>query len=348
MKKFSIIIPAYNATKYIVACLSSLLSQDYPHDSYEIIVVDDASTDDTVKIINTYVDNYITDNKLITYPNVRLLQHKQNKRQGGGRNTGLKAATGEYVMFLDADDYWIAQNTLSVIDRLLRQYPDLQVLRSVSFNTVKPDAHARYESMAYENDGVTIMSGQENLSTGEFLYEIWTSAYRRDFLINNKLYFRENVFFEDSDWTIKMLWHARSIGLYRFPFYCYRSNPESTTIKPNLKTFEDNVMSISAIDDFCSTIKMPLSCELAVYGRIKESILLFIRISRLYPVKASAACLKSIRRSLLGTATRHYRAMTIFDKIRFCMLRNCPMLVVVMVKCLTLTKRLALKCLGRG
>lgn len=344
--RFSVIIPAYNATKYIGDCLGSLIQQDYPHDDYEIIVIDDASTDDTVKAIGACVDSYIADNKQTTPPNVRLLQHKQNKRQGGGRNTGIKAATGEYVMFIDADDYWNARNTLSVIDQLLKQYPDLQVLRSVSFNTVKYDARARYESVTCESNGVTIMSGQENLSTGKFLYEIWTSVYRRDFLVNNSLYFRENVFFEDSDWTIKMLWHATSIGLYRFPFYCYRNNPDSTTIKPNIKTFEDNVMSIAAIDDFCSKIKMPISCELAVYDRIKVSILLFIRISRLYPVKASTACLRSIRRSLLDT--RHYRTMTIFDKIRFGMLRNCPMMVVVVVKCLVLTKRVILKCLNRA
>ena len=331
--KFSIIIPAYNASRYICDCLDSLLAQDFPKHEYEVIVVDDSSTDDTAKIV---AERYI---------NVKLLRHEQNRRQGGARNTGIKAATGEYVMFIDADDYWNARNTLSVIDQLLKQYPDLQVLRSVSFNTVKYDARARYESVTCENDGVTIMSGQENLSTGKFLYEIWTSVYRRDFLVNNSLYFRENVFFEDSDWTIKMLWHATLIGLYRFPFYCYRNNPDSTTIKPNIKTFEDNVMSIAAIDDFVHQVDMPQSCEFAVYTKVKRSILSFIHISRLYSVKDSVACIKGIRRSLLKD-TWHYR-MTMFDRVRFCMLRNCPWLLVGIVRYLILTKRLVLKCVRR-
>lgn len=66
--KFSIIIPAYNVEKYIGDCLGSLLNQDYPHDDYEIIIVDDASTDGTVCAVKSIVDGYMSDNKQVTPP----------------------------------------------------------------------------------------------------------------------------------------------------------------------------------------------------------------------------------------------------------------------------------------
>lgn len=64
--KFSIIIPAYNVEKYIGDCLGSLMNQDYPHNDYEIIIVDDASTDGTVSVVESIVDKYVVDNKEIT------------------------------------------------------------------------------------------------------------------------------------------------------------------------------------------------------------------------------------------------------------------------------------------
>lgn len=64
--KFSIIIPAYNVEKYIGDCLGSLMNQDYPHNDYEIIIVDDASTDGTVSVVESIVDGYVIDNKEIT------------------------------------------------------------------------------------------------------------------------------------------------------------------------------------------------------------------------------------------------------------------------------------------
>lgn len=330
--KFSIIIPAYNASRYICDCLDSLLAQDFPKHEYEVIVVDDSSTDDTAKIV---AERYI---------NVKLLRHEQNRRQGGARNTGLKAAVGEYVIFLDADDYWNANNTLSVMSRLLDENPCLEVLRSDAINPVAQNSCVRSVFVEFGGN-ITIMSGKEHLSSDGFFYEIVTSAYLRVFLIKNKLWFRENVSFEDSDWTVKMLWYAATVGLYSYPFYNYRYNPDSTTVKSDLKKFRDNVKSISEIDDFVHQVDMPQSCEFAVYTKVKRSILSFIHISRLYSVKDSVACIKGIRRSLLKD-TWHYR-MTMFDRVRFCMLRNCPWLLVGMVRCLTLTKRFVLKCVRR-
>ena len=93
--RLSFILPCFNVSSYIGACLDSLLSQDIPHEEYEIVCVNDCSTDNTRDIILNYQKNY---------PNIRLVDHAVNSKSGPSRNTGLENARGRYVWFVDADD----------------------------------------------------------------------------------------------------------------------------------------------------------------------------------------------------------------------------------------------------
>lgn len=93
MKKVSIIIPLYNEEKYIKDAINSILEQDYSN--YEIIVIDDGSTDNSYNIVNNIKDKRI-----------KLFRFKKNKGVGEARNLGIKKASGDYLAFLDADDYW--------------------------------------------------------------------------------------------------------------------------------------------------------------------------------------------------------------------------------------------------
>lgn len=93
MKKVSIIIPMYNSEKYLHQCINSVINQTYKN--IEIIVVDDHSTDDSIKIINKIKDKRI-----------KLISIRKNKGVANARNTGIKKATGDYICFLDSDDYW--------------------------------------------------------------------------------------------------------------------------------------------------------------------------------------------------------------------------------------------------
>ena len=93
----SIIIPVYNAVSYIHKCLSSLLNQSIKN--YEIICVNDASTDETLSVLGDYARRY---------SNIVVINHQKNKRQGGARNTGIRAAKGLYIGFVDSDD-WVEE-----------------------------------------------------------------------------------------------------------------------------------------------------------------------------------------------------------------------------------------------
>ena len=95
-KLLSLIIPVYNSEKYIIKCLNSIIP--YMNDNTELIIIDDCSKDDSLKLIN----NYITKSK---NKNIALLKNKSNIGAGLSRNEGLKIATGKYIGFIDSDDY---------------------------------------------------------------------------------------------------------------------------------------------------------------------------------------------------------------------------------------------------
>ena len=118
--KFSIIVPVYNVEKYVKQCINSILSQTYIN--YELILVDDGSTDSSGSICDSFKNN-----KLIK------VFHKKNGGLSDARNYGFKKAEGEYVIFLDSDDYWIDNDFLSNINKMLiKKNYDL-----IIFNTIK-------------------------------------------------------------------------------------------------------------------------------------------------------------------------------------------------------------------
>ena len=115
--KLSIIVPVYNVADFLTKCLESLLAQDLPQNEYEIIVVNDGSTDNSGEIAQQYADKYA---------NIKLI-NQANQGLSGARNTGIKHAKGEHIQFVDSDDY-IEENVLGGLMKQVEQ-EDLDVLR---------------------------------------------------------------------------------------------------------------------------------------------------------------------------------------------------------------------------
>ena len=105
MIKLSFIVPFYNVEKYIGACLDSLYAQDIPEEEYEVICVDDCSPDNSKSIVKEYQKQHA---------NLVLIEHPSNKGLGAARNTGIRAARGQYLWFIDSDDM-VCSNVLSEI-----------------------------------------------------------------------------------------------------------------------------------------------------------------------------------------------------------------------------------------
>ena len=117
MKLLSIIVPVYNVEKYLSKCLDSLLAQDIPISDYEIIIVNDGSTDSSLVIAESYSQ---------TNSNIRVIS-QLNKGLGGARNTGIRSSEGKYLFFVDSDDT-IQKNTLKPLLECMES-KKLQVLR---------------------------------------------------------------------------------------------------------------------------------------------------------------------------------------------------------------------------
>ena len=108
---FSIIIPVYNVESYLAQCLDSLLAQTL--DDFEAIVVDDVSTDGSKALALSYAERFPG--------KFRVIAHEVNTRQGGARNTGIDAAKGQYILFLDSDDYLKPETLQTVADAMERE-----------------------------------------------------------------------------------------------------------------------------------------------------------------------------------------------------------------------------------
>ncbi len=213
--QISIIIPCYNAEKFIGLCLDSLYSQNISEECYEIICVNDFSTDNTAQIIGQY-------RKI--HKNLKLINQPENKKQGAARNVGLKVANGDYVWFIDADDL-VVENVFQTIFKELAEN-QLDILQ---FNVDVTDPlfyPAIYETNVSEDS--EIQTGEDYLkflmhTTWGRTIEVWRRLFNRKFLLDNNLYFPEYVFgTEDMMFFYKTMEKCKRIKLYSITAYIYR------------------------------------------------------------------------------------------------------------------------------
>jgi len=210
----SIIVPVYNAAPYLPVLLASLLAQT--HRDFEIIVVDDGSTDDSVSIIESFVSS---DRR------VRLLRQK-NAGVSSARNRGLDVARGRWIGFADADD-WIAPETYEIWLAQARQL-DLDLLcgSSFRFEGATPKAPAwDGVSAARVVDGKRWM--QEAVAARNWLHFVYLQLIRHDFLQRQSLRFVEGIVHEDVLWTAALMLGAPRVGQCPQPLYGYRITPGS-------------------------------------------------------------------------------------------------------------------------
>ncbi len=204
MKRLSFIIPAYNCEKFIKQCIDSLSIAD------EIIVINDGSTDNTYNILKDY-------------PNIKLI-NINNHGVSYARNLGIRTATGEYIMFVDADDYILDCSTIfSGID-FNNAYDILYFSKNMNLNADK--------SLLFEH-----ISGIKQ----PCLAGPCSKLYRRKFLIDNNLYFKEDLINgEDMLFNIECLSKANKYLILNKSFYMYRQIISSATKSFNVKIMESD------------------------------------------------------------------------------------------------------------
>lgn len=247
--KISIVIPMYNVEKYIGDCLESIARQGY--ESLEVICVDDGSTDNSARIAEELLASPKSSPKgkdLNTEENVpshqggargRLIR-QANAGLSAARNTGLKAANGEYVFFLDSDD-WLEKDALERLAKHI-QGEDL-----ICFSGRKWYQDTQMYEVADELQSVTYPTGwvyyNENaLQSRRFPFVCAVlRLYRRDFLMENKLYFTEGIYHEDNMFTPYVCLYAQATKVVNESLYVYRIRKGSITTQPKLKNIQDKL-----------------------------------------------------------------------------------------------------------
>lgn len=199
MPKFSIIIPAYNVEKYIGKCLDHVFLQTFQ--DYEVIVVDSGSTDKSLDIIQKY--------------DVKLL-HSKIDGVSAARNLGQKKAKGEYLLFLDSDDFW-EKDLLKELNESMKNNPDLirfQV-RTVTDDGVENEYHEE----TFEN-----LSGEEafqRIVNFHFIESVWCYAIKRTYYEKEKFQFKEGTIHEDFGLTPLIVIKAKSVNSISYIGYNY-------------------------------------------------------------------------------------------------------------------------------
>ena len=228
----SLILPTYNVEAYLGKCIESCLNQDLPKSEYEIIVVIDGSPDHSINIAKRYQEN--NDNiKIIT---------RENGGLSAARNTGLKAANGEYVWFVDSDDS-ITENCLKAIYEEMTQYNlDALWLKWCNMNKFHNIIPLYDCTLCKEDD--EIHEGLDFMcSVMGIYYFAWSFVFKRNFLIDNGFLFKEGLFYEDTEFAYRVLPAAKRIKL--FCKVCYTYNIRQGSIAQTISSKKiDDLLSI--------------------------------------------------------------------------------------------------------
>ena len=224
--KVSIIVPIYNAEKFIRQCVDSLVNQTL--EDIEIVLVNDCSPDNCLSIIKEYEREYPS--------KVKVIDSKLNLRQGGARNLGLKVCKGEYVGFVDADDIVKLDMFEELYDHCKRVGKDVSACfgRYGSIDENYDNDETKIKPILWNESLVSSLSGKElslqdkNDLMAELPLPIWCGIYKRDLIISNEVWFPENLRYEDNYWHPIVETYFNRVVFVDKLFYLYRKNNQST------------------------------------------------------------------------------------------------------------------------
>ena len=241
--KLSIIVPVYNVEAYLQKCVTSLLNQDLPASDYEIILVDDGSTDGSGMLCDTLAAEH---------GNIRVI-HQQNRGLSGARNAGIAASAGQYAMFVDSDDFLES----SVLGDLVMQGEDMD-LDFVRFNyqnvneageVFEPNKYAKpFVDFSDEVcDGVTFLNERLGYACYACQFMVRTSLLKKE---GNG--FKEGIYYEDVEWTPRILLQADKVASTDKIVYNYLfrtgSIARNTDIEKRRKALRDKLSILEGFE----------------------------------------------------------------------------------------------------
>ena len=241
--RVSIIIPIYNVAQYIEECLQSVTAQSMT-EGVECILVDDCGTDDSVIIVEQYIRDYQGDVEF------RICHHDKNKGLSAARNTGIRAAKGEYVYFLDSDDT-ITPDCMAGFLRIIEEHPGVDLIQGLI------DQDSAYMNQFETKNLPDYTDDRKYIKKALLDYDMLpvcaaNKMVRRNLITANNLFFKEGIIHEDNYWSFFLAKHVKSLAVYPEKCYLYTVNPESITKAVNIEkeTYSFQVI----IEDFSANI----------------------------------------------------------------------------------------------
>lgn len=245
--EITVIIPVYNVRNYLKPCAESVLQQTGMKGRLEILLIDDGSTDGSGKLC---------DDLKSQYPILKVI-HQKNAGLGAARNTGIRHASGDYLLFVDADDF-IRRDSLCVFPKHIKKYPaDIYFLNSMKYfpnGTTAPlnDMQLKKINQLYQKNAGRRETQQRGSQTykqkcmrllaglSKYPGSACDKLVRRIMILKHNLYFEENVFCEDLIWVLKCILYADSCRFIADEYYYYRQGrPDSITARHNEKKIRD-------------------------------------------------------------------------------------------------------------
>lgn len=222
----SIIVPIYNCEEYLEECLDSIVNQTYGIDNLDVILVNDCSKDNSLKIAKEYSDKY----------GFRLIENKSNMGLANTRNKAIDTAKGKYICFLDSDDI-LYTNAIEILYRkIVETNSDIVISKLNSFNSKGKYGYYSDKYMECEKEG----NIKEHFDLMNCV-SVCSKLYKKDFIKNNKLKFLKNTYHEDISFTTIAFYKAKKISVVNEYSYYRRVREDNSSIMQNLNmnTFND-------------------------------------------------------------------------------------------------------------
>ncbi len=255
--KISVIVPVYKVEKELPRCAASLMNQTYHN--IEVIFVDDGSPDECPSLCDEYAK----------YDRRIRVIHKENGGLSDARNSGLNEATGDYILFVDSDDYIELDSCERFISIISNNKPDIVVAdaRQIIGNNVKYLSHSTLvENQLYSNSEYLV----KTIKALECYVPVCFNLYKKEFLIENNLFFVKKLLHEDMEIFPRIFLSSRTIMYLDYVFYNYitRSNSIMQS-RTNTENYKDVVKIYSSwLHSFSNVIESPL--QRTLYGFLSK------------------------------------------------------------------------------
>jgi len=278
MVDISFIIPMYNASRFIDACLSSIYDQDLCDDRFEVIVIDDGSTDDGKEIIHDH------------FPRVKYY-YQNNRGLSASRNRGIELASGRYLCFIDADDQLVRKRIKLCIDTAISLNVDVLTYGIV----VCKESQVGKLDFQYNTKVSNVITGVEYLSYN-FNNGAWQYLIKRDFL--SDLRFIEGRFAEDGMFTMELFMKCHSMVRVEQPCYYYIQREGSITKSQDeshlRKMISDYLFAYNYLQDLISKNTAILTCDALLNCRERSESYLFFLLVRFMRCPFATGYIKSV------------------------------------------------------